>query len=139
MPAQTYCELYWELLEDRQEKLYHELGLESLYLRLNTKHKFFRNSFFPYTLILDPNLRSAASLSALKKNLLKFIRPSPNSVFNCHNCKGIKHLTRLHLGTSHFREYKFKHSFQDTLNLFYSCSVNVETNANFFSLLPLVY
>ena len=49
-----------------------------------------------------------------KKSLLKFIRPSPNSVFNCHNCKGIKYLTRLRLGLSHLREHKFKHSFQDT-------------------------
>ena len=51
------------------------------------KHNFFKISFFPSTVIqwnkLDPNLRSAASLSAFKKNLLKFIRPSPNSVFNC--------------------------------------------------------
>ena len=60
----------------------------------HTKHNFFKNSFFPSTVIewnkLDPNLRSAASLSVFKKNLLKFIRPSPNSVFNCHNYKGIK-------------------------------------------------
>ena len=60
----------------------------------HTHHDFFKNSFFLSTVIewnkLDPNLRSAASLSVFKKNLLKFIRPSPNSIFNCHNCKGIK-------------------------------------------------
>ena len=81
----------------------------------HTKHSFFKNYFFPST---DPNLQSAASLSVFKKNLLKFIRPSPNSVFNCYNCKGIKYHTRLRQGLSHLREHKFKHSFQDTLNPF---------------------
>ena len=102
----------------------------------HTKFNFFKNSFFPSTVIewnkLDPNLRSAASLSVFKKNLLKFIRPSPNSVFNCHNCKGIKYLTRLRLGLSHLREHKFKHSFQDTLNPFCSCGLDIETNMHFF-------
>ena len=88
---------------------------------------------------LHPNLRSAASLSVFKKSLLKFIRPSPNSIFNCHNCKGIKYLTRLHLGLSHLWEHKFKHRFQDTLNLFCLYGLDVETNTHFISLLPLVY
>ena len=65
-------------------------------------------------------------------NLLKFIRPSPNSVFNCHDCKGIKHLTRLRLGLSHLREHKFKHSFQDTLYPFCSYGLDIETNTHFF-------
>ena len=95
---------------------------------------------FPSTVIewnkLDPNLRSAASLSVFKKNLLKFIRPSRNSVFNCHNCKGIKYLTRLRLSLSHLREHKFKHSFQDTLNAFCSCGLDIETNMHFFFTAP---
>ena len=107
----------------------------------HTKHKFFKNSFFPSTVIewnkLDPNLRSAASLSVFKKNLLKFIRPSRNSVFNCHNCKEIKYLTRLRLGLSHLRQHKFKHSFQDTLNPFCSCGLDVDTNTHFFLYCPL--
>ena len=57
----------------------------------HTKHNFFKNCFFPSPVIewnmLDPNLRSVASLSVFRKNLLKFIRPSPNSAFNSHNCK----------------------------------------------------
>ena len=107
----------------------------------HTKHNFLKNSFFPSTVFewnkLDPNLRSAASLSVFKKNLLKFIRPSPNSVFNCHNCKGIKYLTRLRLGLSYLREHKFKHSFQDTLNPCCSFGLNVETNTHFFLYFPL--
>ena len=87
-----------------------------------TKHNFFKKYFFPSTVIewtkLDPNLQSAAPLSVFKNNLLKFIRPSPNSVFSWHNSKAIKYLTRLRLGLSHLRGHKFKHSFQDTLNPF---------------------
>ena len=60
-----------------------------------------------------------------------------NGVFNCHNCKGIKYLTRLRLGLSHLREHKFKHSFQDTLNSFCSCGLDVETNTHFFLYCPL--
>ena len=48
-------------------------------------------------------------------NILKFIRPSPNSFYGCQNM-GIKLITRLRLGLSHLREHKFKHNFQDTLN-----------------------
>ena len=64
--------------------------------------------------------------------MLKFIRPSPNSVFNCHSCKGIKYLTKLRLGLSHLREHKFKQSFQDTPNPFCSCGLDGETNTHFF-------
>ena len=74
--------------------------------------------FFSSTVIewnkLDDNLRNAASLSVIKKNLLRFI--GQIQFFNCHNCKGTKYLTRLRLGLSHLREHKLKHSFQDTLN-----------------------
>ena len=44
--------------------------------------------------------------------------------------KGITYLTRLRLGLSHLREHKFKHSFQDTLNPFCSCGLDVETNTH---------
>ena len=101
----------------------------------HSKRNFLKNYLFPSTVIkwnkLDPNL------SVFKRSLLKFIRPSPNSVFNCHNCKGIKYLTRLHLGLSHLHEHKFKHSFEDTLNLFCSCSLDAEINTHFFIYCPL--
>ena len=63
---------------------------------------------------------------------LSFIRPSPNSAFNCHNPKGIKIRSRLRLGLSHLREHKFKHSFQDSLNPFCSCGkVEVEASSHY--------
>ena len=100
----------------------------------HAKYTFFKNSFFPSTVIewneLDRNLRSTASLSVFKKNLLNFIRPSRKSVFNCHNDKEIKYLTRLRLGLSHLCKHKFKHSFQDTVNPFCSCGLDVDTNTH---------
>ena len=39
----------------------------------------------------------------LEKNILHFIRPAPNSIYNCHNPKGIKLITRLPLALSHLR------------------------------------
>ena len=135
-----------------REKLYQELGLESLQKRrwyrklcyffkilkgqspdylskilpsirrayntrnvdyipcFNTKHNFFRNSFFPSTLIewnnLDINIRNSESYATFKKSILRFIRPSENPIFNCHNPSGIKLITRLRLGLSHLLEHK---------------------------------
>ena len=75
-------------------------------------------------------MQSTASVSFFKKSLLKFIRPFPNSVFDCHNCKGIKYLTRLCLRLRHLRGHKLKHSFQVTLNPFCLCSFDVKTNTH---------
>ena len=49
---------------------------------------------------LDPNFGSITSLRVFKKKLIMFIRPSPNSVFNCHRRKEIKYLLRLCIGLS---------------------------------------
>ena len=54
----------------------------------NTKLNFFRNSFFPSTMTewnnLDLHLRKSESFLVFKSNYLKFIRPSPSSVYNFH-------------------------------------------------------
>ena len=47
---------------------------------------------------------------------------------------GIKLVTRIRLGLSHLQEHKFKHSFQDTLNPFCNCGMDVESSTYF--LLP---
>ena len=66
---------------------------------------------------------------------MKLIRPSfkqLNSVFNCHNCTGIKYLARLRLGLSQLHEHKFKQNYQGTLNPFCYCDLDIETNTHFF-------
>ena len=45
--------------------------------------------FLPLTFIewnkLDNNIQNSESVSGFKKQILKFMRPSPNSAFNVHN------------------------------------------------------
>ena len=86
----------------------------------NVKHDYFKNSFFPSTIIewnnLDSNIRNSESLVIFKKHILAFIRPSANNTLHCHCPDGLKLITRLRLGLSLLRFHKFKHSFQDTLN-----------------------
>ena len=108
---------------------------------LKTRHTFFKNSFFPSAIIewnkLDHNIRSSSSLNIFSKDILKFIRPSVNSLFNYHNPKGLKFITRLRLGLSHLRQHKFKHSFQDSLNVFCSCGLDIESTAHFLLHCPM--
>ena len=102
---------------------------------VNTKHNFFKNYFFSSTITewnnLDPHLRKSEDFSGFKSNILKLLRPSPNSVCNCHNTRGICLITRIRLGLSHLKEQKFKHGFQDTLNPLYSCGNDVESREHF--------
>ena len=99
------------------------------------KHSFFKNTFFPSVIIewnkLDPEIQNVPSLNIFKKNILKFIRPTANNMFGCHNLKSIKYLTRLRLGLSHLHEHKFKNNFQDTLNPLCACGCDIENTCHF--------
>ena len=96
------------------------------------RHDFFKNSIFSSTVIewdkINKNIRKSESLNIFKKNILKFIRPSQNRVYN-H--KGIKLLTRLRIGLSQLRKHKFKCSFEDTLNPICNCGKDIETTSHY--------
>ena len=85
---------------------------------MNVKHNFLKNTFFPSTIIewnkVDPEIRNSTSLDSFRESILKFIRPAPNNIFQCHNPKGIKYLTGLRVNFSHLRDPKFKDPFQET-------------------------
>ena len=68
---------------------------------------------------------------------MKYLRPSPNSVFECHNPQGIKFLTKLRFGLSHLRELKFKHSFEDLLNPLCKCAADFESTTDFLLHSPI--
>ena len=97
-------------------------------LYFNIRHNFFKNYFLLSAVIewnkLDSRLRKVKSFTDFKKNILSFIRPKANSIFNCNSSKGLKFVTRLPLGLSHLRQHKFKHSFQDSLNPLCFCSLD---------------
>jgi len=183
-PSRSYCiAIKGSIRGTSREKIYYELGLESLrdrrwYRKLTTfykiftiqappylfklipvnnnhyitrsthnippfqaKHNFFKNTFFPSSIkewnILDASIRNAESFSVFKKQILTFIRPSPNSVFNCHHPQGLKFLTRLRLGLSHLRKHKFNHNFQDSVNPICKCGQEFETTSHFLLHCPL--
>ena len=114
--------------------------LRNIFIRafIHVKHQFFKNSFFPSTIIeqnkLNSNIRNSETLNIFKSKTLKFIRPTANSIYGCHNSIGVKKLTRLQLRLSHLREHKFKHSLQNPLNPLCSDGKEVETTFRF--LLP---
>ena len=96
---------------------------------MNTSETLF---FRPLLLSGINNIRNLESVSAFKRQILNFIRPSPNSTFNVHNPHEIKLLTRLQVGLSHLCEQKFRHNFQDSLSPFCNCSWHIETTVHFF-------
>ena len=102
---------------------------------------FLKIHFFSSTIAewnkLAPDLRNSGSFSAFKKSILSFIRPSPNSIFNCHNPKELKFITRLRLGLSHLCYHKFKHNFQDSLNPPCNCGLLAETTSHYHLHCPL--
>ena len=100
-----------------------------------TKHDFFKQKFFPSAVIewknLDHNIQNAGSFSAFKSNILKFVRPTPNNVFNCENQRAVTLITRLRIDLSQLHEQKFKHSFPDVLNPICSCSFDAESTSHY--------
>ena len=109
--------------------------------RFNVKHNFFKNSFFPSSVIewnnLDKSIRSSENLALFKKSILQFIRPTSNRTFNCLNPIGIKLITRLRLGLSHLRDHKFKHNFLDCLNPICYCGQDIETSVHYLLHCPI--
>ena len=105
------------------------------------KHCFFKNTFFLSVINewnkLDPEVQNTPSLSFFKNNILKFIRPTANNIFSCHNLKRIKYLARLRLGLGHLYEHKFKNDFQDTLNHFVLVAATMKIHITFSSTVPI--
>ena len=99
------------------------------------KHQLFKDSYFPSTIIewnkLDSNIRNSETINIFKSKILKFIKPTTNSILGCHNPIGVNLLTSLRLELSHLCEHRFKHSFQDTLNPSCSCGKEVKTTFHF--------
>ena len=92
-----------------------------------TRHTF---SFFPSIITElskdDHNIRIYSSFSICRKSILKFIIPSAKSFFDSYNPKGVKFITRLQLGLSCLQEKKIKYAFENSLNLFCNCGLNIE-------------
>ena len=66
---------------------------------------------------LSPEICKSVLYKVFKNSLLKFIRPTLNSLFNISDRRGVKFRTRLRLDLSQLRKHKLNHHFQDTINL----------------------
>ena len=102
----------------------------------NFRTERFKSTFFPSCSSnwnqLDPIIQNSSSIEIFKRALLSFIRPKSANVCKIHNPRGLKLLTRLRLGLSHFREHKFRHNFNDTIDPFCLCGTNnLETSEHF--------
>ena len=100
-----------------------------------TRHNFFKDSFFSAVISewnsLNIDIWNSSSINVFKKELLKFIRPEPNSTYNINDTKGLKLLTRLQLGLSHLGDHKFRHNLQDCVSPMCYCGQNIETTTHF--------
>ena len=109
-----------------------------LITQLKVRNNFF--NFFPSALVewnnLDLDIRNS-SYPISKKNILTFIRPRFNNVFNISHPKGRSFPTCLRIGLSYLRKYKFKHSSLDTLNPICICGFDMETLNHFFLHYPI--
>ena len=93
---------------------------------IHTRHNYFNNSFFPWTISkwnnLDCKIRNSRSLSIFKKT--------------CLTLYGHVQIVFLILitqdGLNHLRDHKFRHCFQDTLNPLCDCGNDTETTTYFF-------
>ena len=97
---------------------------------------FFHSAVFNWN-SLDHKTRNAGSFIVFKNNILKFIRPAPNSVFDCKNHRGFKFITKPRVDLPDLRGRKFKHSFQDTLNPICSCGFDNESTSHYILRSPM--
>ena len=95
------------------------------------RNKTFESSFFPHCAEawgnLSEELRNINSINTFKTSIINFVRPRETSVFEVHDIKGVKLLTRLRLDFSHLNEHKFRHNFNDMINLMCYCGKETET------------
>ena len=157
-----------------RDKIYQELGLESLKARrwykmfkimkeeapnylinlvpkcetntrtrnnsiptFNCRTNCFKYSFFPSTVNdwfnLDLNIRNSESISMFKSKLFSFSCPVQTNVYNIFDPKGLTFLTRLGLCLIYLNEHRFRHSFQECLNPFCSCNLEIEDTWHYLS------
>lgn len=69
-------------------------------------------------------------MEVFKNSLMKFIKPTLNSLVNVSDDLRIKIFIRFDLGLKYLREEKFKHNFQNNINLL--CFCNLASKSAFY-------
>ena len=90
-------------------------------LTFNCRTNYFRYSFFPSTLNdwsnLDLNIRNSEPTSIFESKLFSFIPLVQTKIYSIFDPKSLGFLTRLRLGFSYLNKHRFRHNFQDCLNV----------------------
>ena len=98
-----------------------------------SRSKTFRKTFFPYCINewnnLKPEVRNAKQIGVFKKIIIT--EKKENFLFSIHNPVAVKLFTRLRIQLSHLNEHKFRHGFEDTINVKCSCNTEIESNEHF--------
>ena len=108
------------------------------FLTLDTTLKalsFFLHSLSRANEILP--IRTQKSFGIFKISILKFIRLSPNSVFNCDDHKGIRLITWLWVGLSHLYEHKLKWNSKNYVTPICSCGLDITLTSCFLFHCPI--
>ena len=87
----------------------------------------------------SPNPCNSANFGIFKNNILKFIRPKANNIFNCCILKGMRLITQLRLQLSHLRELIFKYNFKNCLNTLCICASSIESTPHFLLHCPIFH
>ena len=88
----------WNIFSKKYHNPFYLIQLKNAHKipSVHAKHNYFKNSFFASVILelntLDINIRISTSMNIFKKSLLCFTTPSPSSLFNCHDPKGIKYV-----------------------------------------------
>ena len=95
----------------------------------------FKYSFFSWTINewnkLNLNIRTS-SFNIFRVNLIKIIRPIPNSILSIFNPLGHRFITRLRLGLSHLNGHRFNHNFNNFTNPLCTCNLDTKSTVHFF-------
>ena len=102
---------------------------------IQCRTNIFSNSFFPYTINewnrLNDDIKLSKSSLSFRNKILKFIRPSPRSVYGVSDFEGLRLLTRLRVGLSHLNAHRFSHNFRDCVNPLCFCNNDEENTEHF--------
>ena len=119
-----------------QQLMSYQTRSRGKFLHMSCRTECFANLYFPYTIKewndLSVEIWKSVQHEVFKNQLLKFLRPNLNSLFNVPDSLGIKLLTRLRLSLSHLWKHKSNQDFQGTINPLCSCSLEAESTSHFF-------
>ena len=98
-------------------------------------HTYFHNILVEWN-ALDKDIRKSNTLGEFKGKLLAKIRPSKKSVFEVHDIRGLRCLTKLRVKFSPLNEHKFRHNF-DSRSPVCACNSGIEDDEHFLLHCPI--